>query len=80
VTNPLDVVKTRLQTQHHHQQIETEAVKTLYKNTWEGFKHIIKEEGYRAFAKGLVPRVVTSAFFSSWFGFIYEAVLEFSKK
>lgn len=80
VTNPLDVVKTRLQTQHHHITINNKEVKTMYKDSWSAIKLMVKEEGYRSFTRGLAPRVVTSVLFSSWFGLVYEFVLEVSKK
>jgi len=80
LTNPMDVVKTRLQTQHHQQHIEKDVVKTLYKNSYEAFLAMMREEGWKGFTRGLGPRVITSTFFSSWFGLIYEAVVHWSKK
>jgi len=80
LSNPMDVIKTRLQTQHHSQELEEGKVKILYKNSWDAFKIIMRDEGPKAFIKGVTPRVLSSVFFSCWFGFIYEKVLYYSKK
>ena len=79
-TNPLDVIKTRLQTQHHQQQFEKEAVKTLYRNSFAALQHMYKHEGVRSFWKGTGPRLITTTFFSSWFGVVYELILDWSKE
>jgi len=79
LTNPMDVIKTRLQTQHHQQNIDTQ-VQTLYSNSFSAMKVMLREEGWRVFTKGIGPRLLTTTFFSSWFGLIYETVLHYSKK
>jgi len=51
VTCPMDVVKTRLQVQN---TMEAER----YKNTFDAFSRILREEGPRAFTKGIGTRVL----------------------
>eukprot|EP01120_Amphizonella_sp_Union-15-10_P008067 TRINITY_DN2825_c0_g1_i1.p1 TRINITY_DN2825_c0_g1~~TRINITY_DN2825_c0_g1_i1.p1 ORF type:complete len:331 (-),score=43.98 TRINITY_DN2825_c0_g1_i1:44-943(-) len=51
LTNPLDVIKTRIQVQ------SSESVGG-YKSGWHGFKTILKEEGPGTFLKGIRPRVL----------------------
>lgn len=80
VTNPMDVVKTRLQTQHHQVGFEGNKNMTLYKNSFSAILQIYKEEGIRAFGKGIGPRMIATTFFSSWFGLIYETLLRVCKK
>eukprot|EP01114_Cavostelium_apophysatum_P021062 TRINITY_DN7242_c0_g1_i1.p1 TRINITY_DN7242_c0_g1~~TRINITY_DN7242_c0_g1_i1.p1 ORF type:complete len:344 (+),score=69.91 TRINITY_DN7242_c0_g1_i1:108-1139(+) len=79
LTNPMDVVKTRLQTQHYQVTAENQKL-TLYANTWSAFKVMMKEEGWRAFTRGVGPKLLTTTIFSSWFGLAYEFILDFSKK
>ncbi|GFQ97708.1 solute carrier family 25 member 35 [Trichonephila clavata] len=52
-TNPLEVVKTRLQLQG---ELQSRGVYTVhYKNAFQAFYVIAKEDGIRALQKGLVP-------------------------
>eukprot|EP01113_Clastostelium_recurvatum_P038254 TRINITY_DN56_c0_g1_i3.p1 TRINITY_DN56_c0_g1~~TRINITY_DN56_c0_g1_i3.p1 ORF type:complete len:296 (-),score=50.54 TRINITY_DN56_c0_g1_i3:76-963(-) len=51
ITNPLDVVKTRIQVQMPGQERK-------YKNFYDALMKIYKEEGLRAFRKGLGSRVM----------------------
>ena len=51
--NPLDVIKTKLQTQSWH----LNSSKVKYNSFLGTIKIIIKEEGYRGFYKGLLPRL-----------------------
>ncbi|KAF2077064.1 hypothetical protein CYY_001631 [Polysphondylium violaceum] len=51
VTCPLDVVKTRIQVQRGTEE-------RVYKGLFDGFKTILKEEGPRAFVKGMSSRIL----------------------
>ncbi|BAM82520.1 probable mitochondrial iron transporter Mrs3 [Cyanidioschyzon merolae strain 10D] len=54
MTNPLDVVRTRLQTQG-------EAGARRYRNMWVAFRAVALEEGARGLWAGLVPRMLFHA-------------------
>lgn len=69
-TTPLDVIKTRLQTQGLQSCPSLEAlhgsyttVKSApkYKNLFQTFTTIAKEEGYVTFMRGCIPRMLVSA-------------------
>lgn len=77
-TNPLDVIKTRLQTQHH--QLTYKKDLHIYSNSWGAFKHMWKQEGWKSFTRGIGPKLLTTTFFSSWFGICYEFILEICRK
>jgi len=51
ITNPLDIVKTRL-------QVESSSNKDAYKNIWDALTRITREEGLRAFTKGIGARIM----------------------
>ena len=51
LTNPIWVVRTRLQTQ------EFVKGKAEYKGTWDCFRQMLAKEGVRSFYKGLVPNM-----------------------
>jgi len=51
LTNPLDVIKTRLQVEKAHQE-------GAYKNILDAFLRISREEGWRAFTKGIGARIL----------------------
>ncbi|PRP87761.1 solute carrier family 25 member 44-like [Planoprotostelium fungivorum] len=76
VTNPLEVVKTRLQTQHFSRPGEAAY---FYANTWQGLRSIVKTEGPRALYKGVLPRCLYSCVFSSLSGVIYEYTMKVSR-
>ncbi|CAG0884672.1 unnamed protein product [Cyprideis torosa] len=50
-TNPIDVMKTRIQLQGEL----TRGQKKHYRNMFHGFYVLVKEEGFLAMQKGLVP-------------------------
>jgi hypothetical protein len=61
LSNPLDVVKTRLQSHPGHRVngISAGAITDeRYRGALDGLRHMIKEEGYIAFTRGLPTRVV----------------------
>lgn len=55
VTNPLDVAKTLLQTRGNSTDAEIRNASGMF----EAFKIIKQREGYKGFARGLTPRVLT---------------------
>mmetsp|Transcript_53393 Transcript_53393/g.122169 ORF Transcript_53393/g.122169 Transcript_53393/m.122169 type:complete len:142 (+) Transcript_53393:106-531(+) len=67
LTQPLDVVKTRLQTQDCACGVPLACEKTgtapvvKYENISSSVRLILREEGAAGFMKGLLPRVVTVA-------------------
>ncbi|XP_074272540.1 protein MITOFERRINLIKE 1, chloroplastic-like [Silene latifolia] len=63
LTTPLDVVKTRLMTQMGG---------VMYSGVSETVKHILMEEGWVGFTRGMGPRVVHSACFSALGYFAFE--------
>jgi hypothetical protein len=70
--NPLDVVKTRLQTQSEHNTKKEEMVT----NVFSGVRDMVKREGFKAMFKGLVPKVMVYAPFMGCSSLIYEWVLK----
>jgi hypothetical protein len=59
VTCPLDIVKTRLQTQGDvAQSVRGAARPAQYTSTWHAVKTIAAEEGMRGFARGVAARVL----------------------
>lgn len=73
--NPLEIVKTRLQT-----QVYTQSGTKLYKNTFQGLKLLIEEEGLSSLTKGLAARIISRLPLMGFFALVYEAILDFSKK
>lgn len=58
-TNPLWVIKTRFMTQ------QVTADEKRYRHTWDAFARIYREEGFKAFYRGMIP---------SLFGVVHVAV------
>jgi hypothetical protein len=71
----MQVVRTRLQTQHAH---DAAAAGGLYRSTYDAFSTMLRKEGPRAFFKGLVPRLVMSVLTSSLSSTAYEYILSLS--
>lgn len=61
VTTPLDVVKTRFQVQRRISTINGVPQEQVYNSVMDGFRKIIKFEGYGALWKGLMARVAYNA-------------------
>jgi solute carrier family 25 (mitochondrial citrate transporter), member 1 len=72
---PLDVVQTRLRTQHIPGQAQHH---TFYRNTWHGATLLLKEEGISAFYRGIIPRLTAVPFFILS-TLTYELVSDFSR-
>ena len=71
-SNPMDVVKTRLQTQH---------IKPGPLAFVTDMKQLFVEEGVRkAFLRGIVPKLVTTAPLGMLSSVMYEGILYFSRK
>eukprot|EP00696_Hemimastix_kukwesjijk_P016659 gnl/Hemi2/5145_TR1797_c0_g1_i1.p1 gnl/Hemi2/5145_TR1797_c0_g1~~gnl/Hemi2/5145_TR1797_c0_g1_i1.p1 ORF type:complete len:346 (-),score=74.77 gnl/Hemi2/5145_TR1797_c0_g1_i1:57-1094(-) len=74
---PIDVVKTRLQTQGAGVGGQQG---TRYTNLWHGMKTALREEGVRAFSKGLIPRALSRAPLSAISSVSYELMLYYCRK
>lgn len=72
VTNPLDVVKTRLQ---------TDRVKPAPLSFFRNLRVVMQKEGLRrSFFRGLVPKIVSTAPLGILSSIMYEGVLFLSRK
>eukprot|EP01123_Difflugia_compressa_P013743 TRINITY_DN655_c0_g1_i1.p1 TRINITY_DN655_c0_g1~~TRINITY_DN655_c0_g1_i1.p1 ORF type:complete len:304 (+),score=50.64 TRINITY_DN655_c0_g1_i1:117-1028(+) len=78
VTNPLDVIKTRIQTQVHFGGGEGGAGKYLRSGIMEGVKAIWLKEGWSGLNRGLIPKLVSQGPLSALWGVIYEFVMRYS--
>jgi len=61
VTQPLDVVKTRLQTQHVGTEIDEAKVRVYYKGLRSTVSAILRDEGPAGLFRGTVPRLLFAA-------------------
>ena len=89
IFNPLEIVKTRMQTQHYNLP---QADQKLINNTFSGLVGLVKEEGPKSLARGLVPRLISRLTNSLWLlsivriplaalsAFLYEIILHASIK
>ncbi|KAJ3103435.1 hypothetical protein HDU97_010181 [Phlyctochytrium planicorne] len=66
LTQPFDVLKTRIQLRPAE-----------YRNSYLGFLKIAKEEGYRGFFIGLMPRVLRKSLSSAITWTVYEELAQF---
>lgn len=72
ITNPLDIVKTRIQTQHG--QHASAAFLT-------GLRDIVQQEGLRkSMLRGLAPKVMSTAPLGMISSVVYESILFLSRK
>lgn len=75
VTNPLDVVRTRLQTQSYTHSIEKQ-----FRRPIDMIHSIKKTEGIKGFMKGFTPRFISWTVFSCSAAVLYELSIDLSKK
>lgn len=68
ITCPLDVIKTRL-------QVSRRQAVGSYRNAWDAFKRIVKEEGPRALFQGVKPRALWMASGTAITMMIYEKLM-----
>lgn len=74
-TNPMDVIKTRLQTQNVAPGIQCEnASQIKYRNFKSTALQIFKQEGLRGFVKGMLPRAMQASMSSALSWVSYEFV------
>lgn len=76
--NPLDVVKTRIQTQHIHTLGMTSST-VMYKNIFHGLKCLWHEEGAHGLMRGLLPKLMSRGPLSAIGALIFELVLYYSR-
>lgn len=67
ITNPLDVVRTRFQTQTYTHSLEKQ-----YKRPVDMIRSIVKTEGVKGFMKGITPRLLSWTIFSCSGAILYE--------
>jgi len=72
ITNPLDVVKTRIQMQVPN------GIGIPYRKAIDGFKDIWLKEGWRGLNRGLAPKIISQGPLSAFWAVIYELVLKYS--
>lgn len=73
VVNPLDVVKTRLQTQNNNHH-------TAYKGTLSGLRELWIEEGISGMFRGVYPKLLSRGPLSAITSLTYELILYFGRK
>eukprot|EP00002_Diphylleia_rotans_P006472 TRINITY_DN15837_c0_g1_i1.p1 TRINITY_DN15837_c0_g1~~TRINITY_DN15837_c0_g1_i1.p1 ORF type:complete len:341 (-),score=67.69 TRINITY_DN15837_c0_g1_i1:54-1076(-) len=78
VSNPFDVCKTRLQTQHASNLMDGRLGGVIYKNTFAALSHIVRTEGFRALFRGFWPRALFAAPASAGSSLLYEKILNMS--
>lgn len=72
ITNPLDIVKTRIQTQHG--QHASAAFLT-------GLRDVVRQEGLRkSMLRGLAPKIMSTAPLGMISSMVYESILFLSRK
>lgn len=57
-TTPLDVIKTRIQTQGDTHTMATKTMPRLYQNSWHALRTIVATEGAASMFKGMAARVL----------------------
>lgn len=76
--NPLDVVKTRIQTQNI-QISGTTSSTVMYKNIIHGLRCLWNEEGVHGLLRGVLPKLVSRGPLSAISALIFELVLYYSR-
>lgn len=75
ITNPLDVVRTRLQTQSYTHSIDKQFAQPM-----DMIRSIKQTEGIRGFMKGFTPRFISWTVFSCSAAILYELTIDISTK
>jgi hypothetical protein len=76
--NPLDVVKTRIQTQHVNTLGVTSST-IMYKNMFHGLQCLWREEGAHGLMRGVLPKLMSRGPLSAISALIFELVLYYSR-
>ncbi|CAF1531925.1 unnamed protein product [Adineta steineri] len=76
--NPLDVVKTRIQTQNIN-TLGTTSSTTLYNNMFHGLKCLWREEGMHGLLRGVLPKLMSRGPLSAISALVFELVLYYSR-
>jgi len=81
LSNPIAVVQTRLQTQHHLMKTNVygDVQMNLYRNTFHALWTIVRKENSTALLKGIIPRLLISCTFSPLASITYEFILKQSR-
>lgn len=77
ISNPADVVKTRLMTQVHRQggvSVSAAMAHVPYRGVRDALTRVAREEGLSAFGKGITPRIAAKALQSALFFAAYEGL------
>ncbi|CAF0728917.1 unnamed protein product [Adineta ricciae] len=76
--NPLDVVKTRIQTQNIDTLGKTSST-VLYRNTFHGLACLWREEGINGLFRGVLPKLMSRGPISALSALVFELVLYYSR-
>jgi hypothetical protein len=79
LSNPLDVVKTRLQVQNYHSKVATAGALPKYTTARSMARGIWREEGVWAFTRGISARVMYVAPVSAITFMTYEFLKRFAQ-
>ena len=78
VTNPMDVIKTKLQTQNFPSMVQLEGnnmtLPVKYKSLFSSARLITKESGIKFFARGMLPRTIQASISSALTWVSYEFI------
>jgi len=78
MTNPFDVVKTRIQTQTALEGHSHSLGFVHYHGTLDGLRRIAMEEGWRGFTRGLIPKMISRGPLSAMSSIVYEVIIHSS--
>ncbi|CAF0727619.1 unnamed protein product [Rotaria sordida] len=76
--NPLDVVKTRIQTQNLYIS-DTKSSPIMYKNMFHGLRCLWHDEGVHGLLRGVLPKLISRGPLSAISALIFELVLYYSR-
>lgn len=72
VVNPVDVVRSRLQTQ--------EGQSKEYRNVFHGLRQVVRQEGFLSVTRGLLPKLVSRTPLGAITAYLYELVFRWSRQ